>query len=201
MKNVTILNAVRWVSPEGELPVWSQVCVQPFDRYPRLDPLSKIISVVAEQVMASETLRPEMGLILSTAHGCVEPDLAFYRSAVSTPELASPQLFPYTLPSSGLAEVAIRHKVNGPNMVFLQEAGVGNAFRQAWAWLQSKRVPQCLIVQADAVLAEGARFLSMAPKVEGWAFLVSLDPGECTWDVQTLSGDLAPSAVYNTFIL
>ena len=167
------------------LPVWNDVCTLPFERFPRLDPLSKLVNVLAEWLLVKQPVSADVGLVLATRYGCVEADLAYYRTAVNTPELASPQLFPYTLPSAGLAEAAIRHRLHGPAAVFLQEPGLNRAFLQARRWLETGGVPQGLVIYADALLTEGALFLQVRPRIDGWAWL--LGP-EGKWALPEMAG-------------
>jgi hypothetical protein len=205
MTPVSIRQAARWCPegcgrlgergreyPEG-LPAWNDVCARPYERFPRLDPLSKLVNILAEWVLETQPVSPDTGMLLATRFGCVEADLAYYRTAAAAPALASPQLFPYTLPSSGLAEAAIRHRLHGPAAVWLQDDTLGAALGQARRWLTAGEAPECLVVQADALLAGGGAFLQTRPRVEGWAFLLGTGAGR--WPVEkALPGAGQPAA-------
>jgi hypothetical protein len=191
-----LLEATPPVRSSAGLPVWNEVCKRAYERYPRLDPLSKIVGVLAEWILENIEISPDLGMILSTHYGCVEADLAFYRSAAQTPELASPQLFPYTLPSTGLAEVAIRHKLIGPARVLLHEPDVAEALRQAADWLETKTVSQCLVMHADAWLEDGARFLQQPACVEGWAFLLGNNYWVSTLRIPASSKTVKPDKLF-----
>jgi hypothetical protein len=208
MKPMTVLQAGQWSSAGcgrlGEqhqiapavLPGWHEVCARPFERFPRLDPLSKLVCILSEWALEAQPVSPDLGLILASRFGCVEADLAYYRTAAKTPELASPQLFPYTLPSAGLAEVAIRHQLHGPSLVLLQDNGLEAALCQAQRWLENDEAPQCLLLQADALLAEGAHLLQAKPGMEGWAFLLEPGAGPRTLPAWAGAGQVLPADLF-----
>lgn len=208
MKPVRVQQAAQWSQAGygrlGEpcqpvppvLPAWQDLCARPFERFARLDPLSKLVNILAEWVLAPQTVSPDLGLILVSRFGCVEADLAYYRTAAQAPELASPQLFPYTLPSAGLAEVAIRHKLHGPSLVLLQAEGLGAALSQAQQWLTLGEAPQCLLLFADALLAEGALLMQVRPRTEGWAFLLGPGEGAGTLPATAVKANMRPGALY-----
>lgn len=164
------------------LPVWEETGGRIFERYPRLDPLSKLICWLVERVPDAAPLAADAGMLLATQHGSVEADLAYYRTAAQTPDLASPQWFPYTLASAGLASAAIRHGLRGPAVVLRGDQGFTAALSQAWHWLQAEAMDQCLLISADAVLAAAAVFLSCAHKVEGHVFVLSRKAG--AWPIR-----------------
>ncbi|MBN1506044.1 MAG: hypothetical protein JW955_04315 [Sedimentisphaerales bacterium] len=59
-----------------------------------------------------------VGLVVSTRRGCLEADLAYFRTAAfQGGALASPNLFAYTLPSTMLGEVSIQFGLTGPSFV------------------------------------------------------------------------------------
>ncbi|NTV53482.1 MAG: hypothetical protein HGA76_10790 [Candidatus Firestonebacteria bacterium] len=208
MSSVRILQAARW-SPEGcgrlgeagfsypeALPDWGHVSARPFDRFPRLDPLSKVVNILIEWLLAPQPAVGEPGFILASRYGCVEADLAYYRTAVDNPALASPQLFPYTLPSAGLAEAAIRHGLRGPAAVLLQDESLDAGLSQAQRWLETGEARRCLVLHADAVLSAGANFLQVPPRVEGWAFLLGTDEGSWAWPKPAGPGRILPRDFY-----
>jgi hypothetical protein len=159
-------------SPVGPaLPKWDAHFAMSYERYPRLDPLSKMAALAAEKVLDPFAAKPPMGLIMTTQFGCQEADWDYYRTAGgNSPELASPKIFPYTLPSAGLAEISMRFKLTGPALVLWGQLDVSPALSQIYRWLAQGEIEAGLVVAADARLGEAAG-------LEAWAFLLSGQPG------------------------
>jgi|GEM_PF-6122800 len=162
-------------------PKWDELFGKVYERFPRLDPLSKAAGVAAELALSSGQSRSgDTALILVTGHGCADADRDYYRTAFGPqPELASPKIFPYTLPSAGLAEICIRHKFQGPSLVFWGSRDLGPALRQMADWIGRGEAEAGLVIFADA--AEGVLPEALALRLEraekaAWRLMMAADP-------------------------
>jgi len=139
---------------------WSAASDAPFDRFGRLDALSKCVLVAAEMCglppVAEGLGRPDMAVVLGTRWGSLAVDLEFLRS-IGAPGGASPALFSYTLPSTAIAEAAIRYRLAGPNLCLL--AGAESGLLALWEGLElvaGGEADGCLCLAGDA-LGEGEK--------------------------------------------
>jgi 3-oxoacyl-[acyl-carrier-protein] synthase II len=107
---------------DGPLPVLTAGDLHPasYQRFGRLDAFSKLGLVALSLALSDagidsfETNR-KFGMIATTQYGCLDTDVAYYQSALSTEIPAgSPHLFVYTLPSAFLGDAAICFGLTGP---------------------------------------------------------------------------------------
>jgi hypothetical protein len=90
----------------GRLP-W--VFERPFPEFRRFDPLTQQVCLAVEAL--GDGFEPGTALVLGTSRGCLDADLKF---AASLEDFPNPAVFPFTLPSTCLGVVAIRHRITGP---------------------------------------------------------------------------------------
>lgn len=97
---------------------WRPVFGTVHQGFRRMDLLSRML-VVAAEACGLDTLSPETrtntALVFASSTGCLAADLRFEASLHRTAGI-EPALFPYTLPSTALGEVAIRHRLQGPSL-------------------------------------------------------------------------------------
>ncbi|UCF53743.1 MAG: GNAT family N-acetyltransferase, partial [Bradyrhizobium sp.] len=74
-------------------------------------PLSRFVCLAVEALGVD--LPDDTALVFASGSGCLHADRLFEESRHS---VIRPALFPYTLPSACLAELAIRHKTMGPTI-------------------------------------------------------------------------------------
>ena len=136
---------------------WRMISDSPFDRFGRLDLLSKSALAAVEMLQlaipAIEVTHPDMGISLGTQFGSFEVDAGFFRSKKG-PGGGSPLLFPYTLPSTSIGEIAIRYRVMGPNTCFL--AGPESGLLALWEGVhlvEGGEVNSCICVGCDGILS------------------------------------------------
>ena len=98
---------------------WSSMFSSTCSRFGRMDPLSKL------GLMAVELLDPgfadmtdeqktDIGVCMISPCGSLSTDIEFLREI-------SPSIFIYTLPSSVIGEVCIRHRLRGPLLCLMSE--------------------------------------------------------------------------------
>jgi 3-oxoacyl-(acyl-carrier-protein) synthase len=146
-------------------------------KFGRLDLASQLA------VLAVETLgvqfdawpRDRVGLCLSVKAGSLSTDAEYWRGR-NDPGGPSPALFTYTLPSSPLGEVAIRHRLTGPNLCVVGDDGI--ALAEATDWLRRGTADGCVCITCKAVSPAAARLLNTVPMATaGAVFLQRADHG------------------------
>jgi 3-oxoacyl-(acyl-carrier-protein) synthase len=89
------------------------------NRFGRLDLASQLALLAVEPLAIDfeKFPRERIAICLAAKAGSLSTDIEFWkgRDAVGGP---SPTLFAYTLPSAAIGEIAIRHKLTGPNLCF-----------------------------------------------------------------------------------
>jgi len=172
-------NARSWTPWPGSAPRlrWRTLSARPFDRFGRLDLLCKYAAAAVEMLgltpLADGQARPDVALYLGTEHGSLDVDLKFCQS-IGGPGGASPTLFTYTLPSTALGEIAIRHGISGPSLCLM--AGPESGLLALWEGaklVRSGEIARCICIAADAVeslsVAHAYAFLVEAGAEEGLA--------------------------------
>lgn len=95
----------------------------PHPRFGRFDLYAKagfgaIALAMKSAGMDPWTQKRAIGLVVGTCRGCLEADLAYFKTAASHGgAMASPNLFAYTLPSTVLGEASIQFGLTGPSFV------------------------------------------------------------------------------------
>src|SRR5690242_2087782 len=80
---------------------------QGMERWPRLDRYGRALASACAIAHRTSDSR-STGLLVASERSCHETNAAFHRTMIEKePRLASPFLFPYTLPGSAASEVAI----------------------------------------------------------------------------------------------
>lgn len=108
--------------------------------YRRLDPLTRTLVLAAQACgldgLLPEAAREETGLVVETTHGCLEVDQRYARSLAEG--VAHGAIFPYTLQSTCLGDLALRFALRGPTLsLSIAPGGEGEALREALRLLRS----------------------------------------------------------------
>lgn len=133
------------VFQHGEVPdaAWAALFSASCPRFGRMDELSRLALMAVELLGVEFTNKDEVGLLLETQCGSLLADQQFLRTL-------SPSVFTYTLPSTAIGEICIRHKLRGPVLCLMTENGDGSqALEQGQVWLRSGETRNCLCVYAD----------------------------------------------------
>jgi hypothetical protein len=154
-------------------PRWRTLSQRPFERFGRLDRLSRHAVAAAEMLalpLAEESRAcPDTALVLGSEHGSLDVDFKFCRS-MAEPGGASPTLFSYTLPSTALGEIAIRYAITGTNLCV--SAGPESELLALWEGAKlvaSGQAARCVCIGADAVAPPAA------PSAAGHAYAVLIE--------------------------
>jgi 3-oxoacyl-(acyl-carrier-protein) synthase len=111
---------------------------------------------------AEPALRERTGVCLESCTGCLTTDVRF----LETPR---PSLFTYTLPSTLLGEICIRHRLKGPQLCLLTADGSGTcALAEAIDWIETGAAVAAVCVCAEALSADAATALPPAPEDVPW---------------------------------
>jgi len=96
-----------------------------YHKFFKMDILSKWAWIGVEVLLnCNDTLlynglnRDKIGIVLATAHGCLEADKRYSETIATIP---SPALFVYTLPNIMLGEISIRHGFKGEQACLVSE--------------------------------------------------------------------------------
>lgn len=155
---VRIAWAALDVDPHRRSLPWKRVFQEPFPEFRRLDPLSRFCCLATEAMgldgRLAPALRPRTALVLATALGCLHADLRFAQGLAPGAQV-EPAVFPYTLPSTCLGELAIRHRLSGPTLCLSVEAGEEAAgIGEARALVEMGEADAALVCLGDAMPGE-----------------------------------------------
>jgi 3-oxoacyl-(acyl-carrier-protein) synthase len=169
---------VRWcdrgLDPRARIP-WRRVFDAPFPEFRRLDPLSRFCCLAVEAVAPADHLdrstRERTALVLATTLGCLESDERFQRGLVAS--TIEPAVFPYTLPSTCLGDLAIRHGLMGPTLCLATgERDVEAAVCETARLLDSGEAAAALLCIGDVLFAP---LPGVAPRSHMLAVLLRAD--------------------------
>jgi len=158
---------------------WSDLFASDPQRFARMDPLCRVGLMTAELLVRdldglSSAALPRVGVVLESAAGCAATDARFLHRA-------RPSLFAYTLPSTLLGEICIRHRFQGPQLCLLTPDGDGRrALEEAEDWLRTGAVDwaMCLCCEAVESSVVGMLGLELAERWGAYAVLLGYDDSE-----------------------
>ena len=134
------------VFQRGEVPdaAWAALFSASCPRFGRMDALSRLGLMAVELLGVEFADKDNVGVVLETRCGSLLADRQFLR-------MLSPSVFTYTLPSTAIGEICIRHKLRGPVLCLMGMNSDGRqALEQAQAWLQTGETKSCICLYADA---------------------------------------------------
>lgn len=176
-------------------------------RWARLDRYGKAMATICDAVASRAALAdgPPSGLYVASLHSCLETNAAYDSSFIEKgPRLASPLLFPYTLPGSAASEAAMLLGLTGQYMVFPGgPAAALGAVVAAVDALADGEAERLVVAAVDVLGSATVRWLSTAgclpgasapPLAEAAAALWLARPDDKTPGVRrTLEAALGPA--------
>lgn len=139
-------------------------------RFRRLDLASQLALLAVESLSVEFDALPRdrIGICLGARMGSLAADFEFWhgRDAVGGP---SPTLFAYTLPSAAMGEMAIRHRLTGPNLCMV---GGDAVLSEAGDWLRRGEVEACLCVECHVVTPALAEMIQAPPAARACALFL-----------------------------
>lgn len=129
------------------------------ETFRRLDVASRTLVLACEAAGLDRVLLPERragtALVIETTIGCLDADLQF--AASMRAEMCDAPIFPYTLPSTCLGEVALRHGLRGISVCLAVAPGErGEALAEAVRLLASGEATAVVAGTVDVLERETA---------------------------------------------
>ena len=119
-------------------------------RFGRMDLLSQLALLAVEKLAINfdELSRDRIAICLASSAGSLATDVEFWkgRDQAGGP---SPTLFTYTLPSAPIGEIAIRHRLTGPNLCFVSDGG--EVLAEAMELIRRGEAEACVCVIVEVV--------------------------------------------------
>ena len=146
-------------------------------RFGRLDLSSQLVSLAVESlgVDFNRWPRERIAISLAAQAGSLATDVAYWNGR-ETPGGPSPTLFAYTLPSAAIGEIAIRHRLTGPNLCFVGDSG--NLLAEAADLLTREEAEACVCIACNVVTPAAATLTGMPASARACAlFLAKNGPG------------------------
>jgi 3-oxoacyl-(acyl-carrier-protein) synthase len=137
-------------------------------RFGRMDLLSQLALLAVEQLCgAFEALpRDRIAICLAVRGGSLSTDVEYWKGRDLAGGL-SPTLFTYTLPSSAIGEIAIRHRVTGPNLCLV---GDGRSLLvEAEDLIRRGETDACVCVFCDSITEAAAALIQEPASARAWA--------------------------------
>ncbi|MGH7977540.1 MAG: hypothetical protein ACREDS_11865 [Limisphaerales bacterium] len=142
-------------------------------RFGRLDLQSQLALLAVELlgVDFGKFSRDRIAICLAAKAGSLSTDFDFWqgRDAIGGP---SPTLFAYTLPSAAIGEIAIRHRLTGPNLCFV--GGNEIILTEATDLIRRGEADACVCVYCEVILSAAAKMIRAAPTANASAFFLTL---------------------------
>ncbi len=165
-------------------------------RFGRLDPASQLALLAVESLgIDFEKLpRERIGICLAARAGSLSTDVEFWkgRDTVGGP---SPTLFAYTLPSAAMGEIAIRHKLTGPNLCFTGDDR--HVLTEAAELLRRAEADACVCVGVNVVSAAAGELIHAGSGAT--AVAIFLTRGGAGFPLASAENVRDMEAVRNTF--
>ncbi|TET35836.1 MAG: hypothetical protein E3J72_10030 [Planctomycetota bacterium] len=144
---------------------WREFSERPYERFGRLDILSKHVLVACESAdlpLAEDGGKNHgTGIVLGTQSGSLSVDADYYRSTAEI-SCGSPALFSYTLPNISIGEIAARYGIAGPNSCIMAGSSSGTAaLREGIRIIEGGEAESCIVVAADAASTENAELFGL----------------------------------------
>jgi 3-oxoacyl-(acyl-carrier-protein) synthase len=140
-------------------------------RFGRLD-LSSQLALLAVELLGvdfEKFPRGRIAICLAAKNGSLSTDFDFWseRGAVGGP---SPTLFAYTLPSAAIGEIAIRHRLTGPNLCFIGDDKI--ILPEAADLLRRGAADACVCVFCEVISPALAKNIQAAPVANACALFL-----------------------------
>ena len=126
---------------------WSMLFKTETSRFGRMDLLSRLGLMAVELLDANfeamdSTQLDEIGVCVETNSGCIVTDARFLQMPMAS-------TFAYTLSSTVVGEICIRHRFRGPVMCLLPVPGQSGSLETAMGWLNRSEACACVCVACN----------------------------------------------------
>jgi hypothetical protein len=141
-------------------------------RFGRLDLSSQLALLAVESlgVDFEKFSRDRVAICLAAKNGSLSTDFDFWQGhdAVGGP---SPTLFAYTLPSAAVGEIAIRHRLTGPNLCFVGDDKI--ILPEAMDLLRRDEADACVCVFCNVISPAAAKIIQIPPAASASALFLT----------------------------
>lgn len=175
------------INPLARACGWPRAFGHDCEKFRRMDLLSRSVLLAAEVAGAGAdgalgpAVRAETALVSAGAFGCLDSDVRFARGLMPGAEI-EPAVFSYTLSSTSLGELAIRHGLTGPCYALSTAPGAeGEGLLEARGVLEGGEAAAAVVCLGDAVPEAAARAAGIEPRWLVGAFVVVCEPGVPAW--------------------
>lgn len=140
-------------------------------RFGRMD-LSSQLSLLAVEPFAvhfESIPRDRIAIVLATRAGSLPTDVAYWDGYHAVGGL-SPTLFTYTLPSAAVGEIAIRHRLTGPNLCWVGDSQ--NVLPEAAGFLRTNEADACLAIYTQVISPALTKRIPLPEAAQAWAVFI-----------------------------
>jgi len=149
-------------------------------RFGRMD-LASQLSLLAVEPFAphfESFSRDRIAIVLASRAGSLPTDVAYWEGRDAVGGL-SPTLFTYTLPSAAIGEIAIRHRLTGPNLCFVGDSQ--DVLPEAADLLRTNEAEACICVFTHVVSPALTKIISLPETARACAVFIDRNgPGLAT---------------------
>lgn len=153
----TALEAVAWRNPDDPLRSprgFREVFDRADETYRRIDRISRALVLATEAAGLARAVpasaRHDTAIVVESVSGCLDSDLHF--AAGLAAGIVNGPLFPYTLPSTCMGEVALRHGLRGPTVgLSITPEQAGAALHEARALLLEGQASYALVGSVEVL--------------------------------------------------
>jgi len=140
-------------------------------RFGRMDLTSQLALLAVESLATGfEPIpRDRIAICLAAQASSLSTDIEYWkgRDAAGGP---SPTLFTYTLPSATIGEIAIRHRLTGPNLCFVGRGD--DVFPEAAELIRSDEADACVCVYVRVISTDLAGMIALPATATSYAALL-----------------------------
>lgn len=166
-------------------------------RFGRMDLTSQLALLAVEPMSChfESPARDRIAIVLAAQTSSLPTDTEYWKGR-DNPGGPSPTLFTYTLPSAAIGEIAIRHRLTGPNLCFVGSSQ--NVLPEAAEMIRTGEVEGCICVYVNVVSPSLAGFISSPLTARACAlFMQRSESGRHIWqendrDMEALCATLRP---------
>jgi hypothetical protein len=140
-------------------------------RFGRMDLASQLALLAVEPFTPhfDSFARDRIAIVLAARAGSLPTDVAYWAGRDAVGGL-SPTLFTYTLPSAAIGEIAIRHRLTGPNRCFVGASR--DVLPEAAALLDRSEADACVCVFTEVITPALACLISVPEAASAAAILL-----------------------------
>lgn len=146
-------------------------------RFGRMDLSSQLCLLAVEPFapLFDNFSRDRIAVVIATRAGSLPTDVTYWAGRDAAGGL-SPTLFTYTLPSATIGELAIRHRLTGPNLCSVGDSA--NVLAEGRDFLRSGEADAVICVSVEVISAALAKIIALPETAQARAlFLQNNAPG------------------------